>query len=331
MSRGTNQKFKLYHLKNIMVNKTDDTHALTMPEILEELEKCDVTAERKSIYSDLESLEMLGVEITSIQVGKHTYYSVCGREFELPELKLLVDAIQSSKFITVKKSNELIKKLEGFCSKYEASQLQRQVFVQDRIKTMNESIYYSVDTINAAINENRQIKFKYFQWNVKKEQELKHDGMFITVSPWALTWDDENYYLVAFDSGAGIIKHYRVDKMLKIAMLEERREGKEHFNKWNAADYAKKNFAMFGGEEMDVSVELENDICGVFIDRFGKDISFIPIDANHSRVRLKVALSDHFLGWIFALGSKVKIVGNAQVLERVSEMLGRLNNQYGCH
>lgn len=328
MSRGTNQKFKLYHLKNIMVNKTDDNHALTMPQILDELEKCDVTAERKSIYTDLQDLEKLGVEITSEQVGKYTYYSVCGREFELPELKLLVDAIQSSKFITVKKSNDLIKKLENFCSKYEASQLQRQVFIQDRIKTMNESIYYSVDTIHAAIAENKQIKFKYFQWNIKKEQELRHDGKFIKVSPWALTWDDENYYLVAFDETEGKIKHYRVDKMLKIAMLDEARAGKEHFKQWNTADYAKKNFAMFGGEEEDVTVLLENSMCGVFIDRFGKDITFTPVDASHSTVRLKVALSNHFIGWIFALGDKVKITGNKTVVEKVNEEIDRLIWQY---
>ena len=328
MSRGTNQKFKLYHLKNIMLSKTDDTHALTMPQILGELEKYEVTAERKSIYTDLQDLEKLGVEVTSEQVGKYTYYSVCGRQFELPELKLLVDAIQSSKFITVKKSNDLIKKLESFCSEYEAKQLQRQVYVQDRIKTMNESIYYSVDTIHNAITENKQIKFKYFQWNIKKEQELKHDGEFYWISPWALTWDDENYYLVGYDAEAGKIKHFRVDKMLKISMIDKPREGKEHFKQWNTADYAKKNFAMFGGEEENVTVELENEMCGIFIDRFGKDISFIPIDENHSRVHLKVAMSEHFLGWIFALGNKVKIVGPDEVTERIVTMLNRLNEQY---
>lgn len=328
MSRGTNQKFKLYHLKNIMMAKTDDEHALTMPQILGELEKCDVTAERKSIYGDLQDLEKLGVEIEGNQVGKYTYYRVVGRLFELPELKLLVDAIQSSKFITVKKSNELIRKLETFCSEWEAKKLQRQVFVQDRIKTMNESIYYSVDTIHTAIAENKQIKFKYFGWNIKKEQELKHDGQFIRVSPWGLSWDDENYYLVAYDSVAGKIKHYRVDKMLKIALLEDAREGKEYFKQWNVADYAKKNFAMFGGQEEDVTIELENEMCGVFIDRFGKDISFIPVDGTHCRTRIKVALSDHFLGWIFALGSKVRITGNSNALGKVDEFINRLNEQY---
>lgn len=328
MSRGVNQKFKLYYLRDIMLKKTDETHALNMPQILEALERAGATAERKSIYTDLEDLSRLGVDIDKNQEGKYTYYRVVGRQFELPELKLLVDAIQSSKFITAKKSNELIKKLESFCSEYEAKQLQRQVYVQDRIKNMNESIYYSVDTLHSAIAENKQIKFKYFQWNIKKEQELKHDGEFYKISPWALTWDDENYYLVGFDVTAGKIKHYRVDKMLQISMVDEPREGEELFKQWNTADYAKKNFAMFGGEEEAVTVELDNDMCGVFIDRFGKDISFIPVDENHCRVRLKVAMSDHFLGWIFALGDKVRIVGPGEVLDKVKAMVERLGAQY---
>lgn len=329
MSKGTNQKFKLYHLKEIMMSRTDDEHSLTMPQIIDALDKYGVSAERKSIYADLQDLEKLGVDVEGQQIGKYTYYKVVGRQFELPELILLVDAIQSSKFITLKKSNELIKKLETFCSDYEAKQLQRQVYIQDRIKTMNESIYYSVDTIHNAINENRKIQFKYFQWNIKKQQELKRNGEYYCISPWALTWDDENYYLVGYDSDAKMIKHYRVDKMLKISMLEnEPREGEEHFKQWNTADYAKKNFAMFGGEEEDVTVWLENSMCGVFIDRFGKNISFTPVDENHSTVRLKVAMSSHFIGWIFALGDKVKIIGDEKVLNQVKLEIMRINEQY---
>ena len=308
--------------------KTDEDHALTMPQILQELEKVDVTAERKSIYTDLQDLENLGVEVLGEKSGKYTYYKVVGRQFELPELKLLVDAIQSSKFITAKKSNELIKKLETFCSEYEAGSLSRQVFVQDRIKTMNESIYYSVDTIHAAIAANKQISFKYFSWNIKKEQEFRHSGEYYHISPWALTWDDENYYLVGYDSKSEKIKHYRVDKMTSLSMLDSKREGKEYFARWNPADYAKKNFAMFGGEEADVTVLLENSMCGVFIDRFGKDITFIPVDEQHSTVRLKIALSPHFLSWIFALGNQVKIIGDKKVMKMVDEEVDRLVRQY---
>ncbi len=328
MPKSKNQRFKLYKLKEIMLEKTDEDHALTMPQIIKELERYDINAERKSIYTDLADLEDLGVIVESEKVGKYTYYRVIDRQFELPELKLLVDAIQSSKFITVRKTNDLIRKLESLCSEYEAKQLQRQVFVQDRIKTMNESIYYSVDTIHNAITENKRIRFKYFRWNIKKEAELTHDGNFIKVSPWALTWNNENYYLVAYDSESEKIKHYRVDKMLKIDIVDEERDGRKLFGRFNTADYINKNFSMYGGNEEEVVIELDNSICGVFIDRFGKDITFVPIDENHSRVRLKVALSTHFLGWLFALGDKVKITGGEEVLKKAGQMIDVLESQY---
>ena len=172
MPKGANQKFKLYYLMKIMLEKTDDEHSITMPEILTELERYQVSAERKSIYSDLQALEKLGVEVIGEQVGRTYYYHVGSRQFELPELKLLVDSIQSSKFITARKSNELIRKLESLCSEYEAKKLQRQVYVSGRIKTMNESIYYNVDSIHNAITENKKIMFQYFQWNLKKEMRF---------------------------------------------------------------------------------------------------------------------------------------------------------------
>lgn len=328
MAKGTNQKLKLYYLMEIMMQKTDNDHGLTMPEILQELEKKEVTAERKSIYTDLQALENFGITVESEQIGRNTYYRVVERKFELPELKLLVDAIQSSKFITAKKSDELIKKLETFCSIYEAGQLQRQVFVQDRIKTMNESIYYSVDTIHYAIASNKKIRFKYYQWTVGKKQELRKGGDFYIISPWALIWEDENYYLVGFDSENDMIKHYRVDKMLNISMLDEPRDGKEHFAKWNTAEYVRKSFGMFAGEEELVTVELANEMCGVFIDRFGKNIDFIPAGNNRSRVHLKVAMSNHFLGWIMALGDDVKIVGPDDAVSKIKSMLERQSSKY---
>ena len=328
MSRSANQKLKLYRLAQIMIEKTDADHFLTMPQIIEELEKNDVGADRKSLYVDLDCLEDLGITVEKVNEGRWTGYHVVGRLFELPELKLLVDAIQSSKFITLRKSNELIKKLESQCSQYEAKQLQRQVFVQKRIKSMNESIYNTVDTIHYAISENKKIKFKYFSWNIKKEQELRHDGAFYRISPWALTWDDENYYMVGYDSDDDKVKHYRVDKMIKISPLDEPREGKKYFEKFDAAEYAKKNFAMFSGEEEDVTVWLKNDMCGACIDRFGMGISFKPVDEDHCTVRLKVIMSQHFIGWIFALGENVKIVGPQNVLEKVNKEIKRINDQY---
>lgn len=328
MPKGTNQKFKLYRLAQIMLERTDDEHYITMPEIISQLGKYEITADRRSIYQDLRDLEALGIEVEGEPEGKGYHYHVVSRPFELPELKLLVDAIQSSKFITEKKTNELICKLEKLVSRYEAMGLQRQVYVSGRIKTMNESIYYAVDTIHNAISENRKIRFQYYQWNVKKEMVLRRDGAYYHISPWGLSWDDENYYLVGYDSDAGEIRHYRVDKMIHIRMSEEPREGKEHFRKLNMADYTRKSFGMFGGREQSVKLLVDNSLAGVIIDRFGKDVMMIPADGDCFTVNVTVMVSRQFLGWIFSLGEKVKILGPDEVTEQMREEGERLLRQY---
>ena len=328
MPKGTNQKFKLYRLAQIMLERTDDDHYITMPEILTALEEYEITADRKSIYNDLRDLEVLGIEVEGEPVGGRYHYHVVNRPFELPELKLLVDAIQSSKFITERKTNALIKKLEKLVSRYEGMKLQRQVYVSGRIKTMNESIYYTVDAIHNAISENRKIRFQYFQWNVKKEMELRHDGAYYHISPWGLSWDNENYYLVGYDSVAGKIKHYRVDKMLHIQMSDEKREGREFFKKLDMADYSKKSFGMFGGKEEKVKLLVENRLAGVIIDRFGKDVMLIPADENHFTVHVDVRVNSQFLGWIISLGEGVKILGPDEVLNFLKEEINRLVHQY---
>ena len=328
MPKGTNQKFKLYRLAQIMMKKTDEEHYITMPEIKEALAEYDITADRKSLYNDLRDLEILGIEVEGEQDGNRYHYHVVNRPFELPELKLLVDAIQSSKFITEKKSNSLIKKLETMVSEYDAQKLQRQVYVSGRIKAMNESIYYTVDAIHNAISENKKIRFQYFQWNVKKEPQLRHGGAWYHISPWGLSWDDENYYLVGFDSEAGLIKHFRVDKMLRIALSNETREGREHFKKLDMADYARKSFGMFGGEEETVKLQVSNGLAGVIIDRFGKDVMMIPVDEDHFNVSVDVHVSRQFLGWVFSLGESVRILGPEAVVDQMKAETQRLIGQY---
>lgn len=328
MPKGTNQKLKLYYLAKIMVNNTDDEHAMTLQDIKNALEQYEITADRKSLYDDFNVLRDMGIDILGEQRGRSYYYHVGKKKFELAELKLLVDAIQSSKFITVKKSHELIRKLESFASRYEASQLQRQVVVAGRIKTMNECIYYNVDAIHSAIANNRMIQFQYFQWSTKKKMEMRHDGQFYKISPWALTWDDENYYLVGYDAQAEKIKHYRVDKMRKLSIMEEKREGREHFKQFNLASYAKKNFGMFGGEEVNVRMQFSNDLVGVVIDRFGKDIIISPVDEEHFIVNVNVAISSQFFGWVFALGTGVKILAPENVVERMKQEIDALHDFY---
>ena len=207
MSRGTNQKFKFTYLMRVMLEKTDDDHALTMSQIMDELEKYDVTAERKSIYADFADMtEKFGIEIIKEQIGRETYYHVGSREFELAEVKLLVDAIQSSKFITQTKSRELIGKIKGFVSEHQGKTLQRQVFIDDRVKTMNESVFYNVDEVYTAINENKKIRFKYYKWDINKKLVARRNGEWFVLSPWGLTWVDENYYMIAYDEWDGKVK-----------------------------------------------------------------------------------------------------------------------------
>ena len=321
MAKGTNQKLKLYYLAKIMLEKTDEEHGITMPQIISELEAYGVSAERKSLYTDFEALEtILGAEVIRTQVGRQYFYHLSGRLFELPELKLLVDAIQSSKFITLKKSNELIRKLETFASDYETKELNHQVFVHNRIKTMNESIYYSVDALNSAITKNHQVTFQYFNWNEKKEMELRHGGKTYQISPWAMTWDDENYYLIGYDSAEDKIKHFRVDKMLHLAETTEKREGRKCFQGFDLASYSRKSFGMFSGEEQLVKLLVKNEMAGVIIDRFGMDVTFHKKDKSSSYVMVSVAVSNAFYGWIFGLGGGVKIAGPASVVKEAKAL-----------
>lgn len=288
-----------------------------------------MTAERKSLYNDFADMtDKLGVEIIKEQIVRDTFYHVGSRQFELAEVKLLIDAIQSSKFITEKKSRELIKKIEGFVSEHQASQLQRQVFVQGRAKTMNESIYYNVDDIHKAISENKKIPFKYYRWDVSKKLVERNHGIVFTVSPWALTWDDENYYLVAFDDYDKKIKHYRVDKMKQITILEDRRDGKNEFRDFDMAAYSKMNFGMYNGRKEILKFEFNNYMIGVFFDRFGKDIPIRAIDEKNSEMHVEVAASPQFFAWVMSLGNEVKLSGPDTVVEEMKKYVEDFLTKY---
>ena len=328
MPKGANQKLKLIYLIKILTELTDEKHKLTMPQIITELGRYGITAERKSIYDDIENMRHLGIEVNMTQEGRNFYYNMVGRQFELAELKLLVDAIQSSKFITKRKSDELIKKLEKYVSKYEATTLNRQIMVSGRIKTMNESIYYNVDELHEAIAENKKIKFKYLEWNLKKELVARKDGADYIVSPWALLWDDENYYLVAYDEEKGIMKHYRVDKMKNIRSLDEKRLGEDVFKNIKISQYQERNFGMYSGEDSRVVLKVSNDKIGVIVDRFGKEIPLMKHEEGYFRTTVSVAMSDQFLGWIFALGDSVQIVDPPSAVDRMKEHIKKIGKMY---
>lgn len=328
MPRGSNQKFKFTYLMKIMAEKTDDEHSLTMPQILEELEKYEVSAERKSIYEDFKDMSKLGIDVIKEQRGRETFYHIAGREFELAEVKLLIDAVQSAKFITQKKSKLLISKVKNFVSEHQAKQLQRQIVINDRVKTMNESVYYNVDDIHTAINQNRKIKFKYYKWDIDKKLVERHGGSYFIVSPWALLWDDENYYMIAFDDWDNKIKHYRVDKMMYIEVGNDERAGKEEFKNFDMAKYSKATFGMYHGEKTKVCIKFANHMCGVFIDRFGKDTLFRKIDENHSELIVDINVSPQFFGWIFSLGNDVEIVSPVEVVNELREYTKKFIMKY---
>ena len=328
MPRGSNQKFKFTYLMKIMAEKTDDEHSLTMPQILEELEKYEVSAERKSIYEDFKDMSNFGIEVIKEQKGRETFYHIAGREFELAEVKLLIDAVQSAKFITQKKSKSLISKVKNFVSEHQAKQLQRQIVINDRVKTMNESVYYNVDDIHTAINQNRKIKFKYYKWDIDKKLVERHGGSYFVVSPWALLWDDENYYMIAFDDWDNKIKHYRVDKMMYIEVGNDERAGEEEFKNFDMAKYSKATFGMYHGEKTKVCIKFANHMCGVFIDRFGKDTLFRKIDENHSELIADINVSPQFFGWIFSLGNDVEIVSPKEVVNELREYTKKFIMKY---
>ena len=327
MAKSYNQKIKLLFLMDLLWERTDQEHTVSMREIIEELEKNGISGARKSIYSDIETLKEYGLDIEYRKEHPEGYY-LAGREFELAELKLLVDAVQSSKFITEKKSRSLIKKLGSLASKYEAGHLQRQVYVADRVKTMNESIYYNVDKIHSAISENVQITFEYTKWGMEGKVKLVNRGKVYHVSPWMLSWTDENYYLVGYDSEQGILKHFRVDKMIKIEKQKEKREGKEAFLKTDPSIYSRNMFGMFSGEEQMLTLQIPEYMLGVFVDRFGKDISVRTMKNGTYNVHVRAIVSDQFFGWLTGLGKDVIMLAPEKTVREYQDYLTKILGKY---
>ncbi|MBQ8859863.1 MAG: WYL domain-containing protein [Ruminococcus sp.] len=314
MAKNPKQKQKLLYILKYLIEKTDENNGVTVSDIIAYLDAFDIKAERKSIYDDLKTLQDFGIDICSNK-SKTVEYYVASRDFELSELKLLVDAVQSAKFITHKKSNVLIKKLENLTSEFEAKELQRQVFVSNRVKTMNEKIYYNIDSLHEAMNSGNKISFFYYQWEItgdnaqKVSKRRRNNGERYVVSPWALSWDDENYYLIAYDDKAEKIKHYRVDKMESVEVLhKEKRDGKKLFSKFDMAVYSKQIFGMFGGNLTDVKIRFDNSLVGVVVDKFSKNVFISVNDDGTFDMSTKVMLSPNFYGWLFALKDKAKII-----------------------
>ena len=328
MARSAYQKLKPLYIMNYLLQNSDEDHLVSMSQLIEHLAAHGIPSERKSVYDDIEALRVFGLDIVQGGSGKNAGYYIANRSFELPELKLLVDSVQSSKFITHKKTATLIKKIETLASIHEAQLLNRQVYVKNRIKTMNESIYYNIDAIQSGISQNKKIQFKYFEYTVQKTRHYRKDGAFYVVSPFAMTWDDENYYLVAFDSQAGIIKHYRVDKMTEISSTEEDRDGLDAYQALDMAVYARKVFGMFSGEEESVQLRFENHLVGAVLDRLGQDVFIIADGDDHFTVRADVVVSPQFFAWVTGFGAAAQIIGPDDVIEKMRQHINSVAALY---
>ncbi len=327
MSKSVYQRLKILYLHQILMEQTDELHPLSVVQLIKELEKYGIQAERKSIYQDLSALQAYGLDLIS-RSGRSPGWFVGERNFELAELKLLVDAVQSSRFLTEKKSHSLIKKLEGLCSRHSALQLNRQIFVHGRVKTMNESIYYNVDEIHVAIATRRSIKFRYFDYNMQKKKVFRREGQRYVVCPFGLIYNDANYYLVAFDTEVRAMRHYRVDKIAELGFLGYPFQGEEEYPNFNLVTYAQRHFGMFSGEACTVTLRCEARMSNIIIDRFGRDVMLIPQGDDSFTVQLPVVLSPQFFGWLFGLGDEVVLVAPPSAVVQYSTHLNQVLSKY---
>ncbi len=317
MSKTMNYKRKLPILARLLLERSDEEHPISRQEMQEELARWGLSAERKSLYDDMEQLRELGLDVQARR-GRGGGWFIGQRDFELAELKLLVDAVQSSRFLTQRKSDALIHKLEGLTCVHQARQLQRQVYVDRRVKTMNESIFYNVDRLHGAIAANRVITFRYFEYNAAKERVFRRDGAKYRVTPYGLIWDSENYYLAGWDELRGEQRHYRVDKMADISVTGMKGRPRDG---WDPEGYARRHFGMFAGRDCQLRLRCVSRLAGVVIDRFGLDVPLVPDGEGYFTVTVDVAASPPLWGWLFGLGAGVEVLSPDWAVEEFKNQL----------
>ena len=317
MPKQEGQKSKLLALLRIFEQQTDENHLLNVPQLVELLEAQGIRCERKSVYSDIEALGALGYDI-KLRRGRGGGYFLASRTFDLAELKLLVDAVQSSRVVSAATSRRLIHKLENLCSHYEGGQLQRQVYVDGRPKTDSKSLLYSIDALHEAINSGRMVEFHYKKAG-RPEKKV--------ISPWQLAWENGCYYLIAYADDKGI-RHYRVDRMSGVRVLEEPRRGKEQFANFDLPAYLRKHFGMYGGPEHRVTLRCTDDLDGAMRERFGTTPMFLTEEDGHFHFDVPICVSDQFYGWVCGFGGKVEVTAPAEVRQGLQELTARMAQQH---
>ena len=319
-----NQRLKLLYLLDYLLENTDEDHTVKTPDIVEYLKNKDIPVERRTVVSDLHLLDEYGIQIEYDY--KTQGHRIIEREFELHELQLLIDSVQSSKFITKKMATELTQKLKKQTSFYNRTLLERRNYVANRIRSMNDSVFYHIDDIHIAIARNLKIKFKYFNYTPQKQKSYYLNGQFYTVSPYALLWNDDNYYLLAYHGGK--MKHFRVDRMDNIRISGEPREGASEFKELKLNERSSKVFSMYSGTQERVSMVFSNHLAGVVFDRFGMEASTFPVDDRHFTLVAEVEVSPQFFGWIVGLGKGVRITAPETVVQQMKEYIDGIAEMY---
>ena len=328
MPRLSNQKFKALYITRILLERTDERNVLTAQEICDVLLTYDIPASRQSIYDDIEVIRKFGLDVV-LQPGKGGGYFIATRDFELPELKLLVDAVQSSRLITGKKCHELIGKLSKLASREQAKQLNRQVWITGRAKALNETVYYNIDAIHEAINTVKKIKFKYFDYNIKKKRAYRKKDQFYINTPVAMCWNDDKYYLITYNPYfVNAFAPYRVDRMASVEVLDESADSFYH-KKFSIVDYIKQTFGMYSGEIIKARLAFDESLVNVVLDHFGSDTHLLEIGSGRFAINVEVSNSPVFLGWIFQLGDKAEILEPESLRTAMREMISTVSSTYG--
>lgn len=305
-----NNKSRILYILKLLEEYTDELHPMSITDIAEYLDKQEIKAHRRTIMTDIESLKEFGIDIITIKSTQNKYF-IGNRNFELPEVKLLIDAVESSKLITQKKSNELIRKLTALASRNQANELNRHIYVDDRVKPENEEVYYTVDSIHTAINSSKQIEFKYYQYTGRKEKIFKNDGYVYSLSPYALIWSEDHYYIIGYSKKHGKISKFRVDRMAQTKIIAV--DSTPRPVNFDVAEYAKSVFEMFDGETRTVELKCTNNLMDVIVDRFGESVNTIELGSNCFKAIVDISISPTFYGWVFGFGNKMSILAPIDV------------------
>lgn len=313
----SDSKARILQVYKILVQESDSEHYITIQQIIDRLEELGIKSFRKTVISDIDELIGFGIDIECVKSTQNRYY-MKSNIFTLSELKLLVDAVEASQFITQAKSAELIDKLSSLTSSHSAESLCRHIFLSKRLKSENEEIYDVVDKIHAAINQNRQISFLYYEYDGEKNRMFRNNGERYTFSPYGMTWEDGRYYVIGFSVKHSKIITFRADRISGVEVLNDVSVPKP--KNFNIADFSGKLFRMYGGETAVVTLKCKNEVMKSVIDRFGTDVQTFPASKGYFNAVVEVGAGQTFFGWVFQFGGDIKIVKPAKIKRQFQEM-----------